>query len=657
MAYNILNGTVEFSNDTSGSIESMVNTWQAQTINGNKVFVQTLSASSFRSDAGVIVPPAITAIASDGANRVITSDGDGTATAHANVTIVGSALTASFFSGSGVGLTNVRSTQLTGLISGSQLHIGAGLTASGDTIAVSASSGIAADATGVGIDLLGSHGLVFSGSQKLAIDPSNPAAVTAGGQSLSDDDSFIIYDLSRTQTRKATANNIYSYINGKLSLSTAAITSYTNSGDNRIITSVNSNTVNAEANFTFDGSKLNLQGTGSITGSLSLSGSGTSLLRIHKGAADTRELEIFSNGARQSAITLNATEQLFIENESTKDIILRTNNQNTLRVFGQNQRVGIAKEGTVANAELDVDGAAIISGSFTVSGSSTIGLNSEHAAQFNGPLSASAGMHISGTMPKLAIGSNTSTTNNSGMLTIRPDDTNNRVLMMVQRTEGSDNRIVLAATGSGQVIVGGAHLAGVFNVSGSTAERLISAKSDTLDPAFYVDGDGELYNSGSHTLKAPQPGIYLSSSVDSNAHAHFVLNATKNILIQNNSTNKHIVFKTNDAGSIKEGFRIDGAVPEVVVNQGSDSLIDFRVESNNNTHMIFSDGSANKVGIGVSNPLAALDISGSAIRIRTSDAPSNASDPGAAGEIRWDTNYIYVCVATDTWKRVAISTW
>ena len=30
MAYNILNGTVEFSNDTSGSIESMVNTWQAQ---------------------------------------------------------------------------------------------------------------------------------------------------------------------------------------------------------------------------------------------------------------------------------------------------------------------------------------------------------------------------------------------------------------------------------------------------------------------------------------------------------------------------------------------------------------------------------------------------------------------------------------------------
>lgn len=38
-------------------------------------------------------------------------------------------------------------------------------------------------------------------------------------------------------------------------------------------------------------------------------------------------------------------------------------------------------------------------------------------------------------------------------------------------------------------------------------------------------------------------------------------------------------------------------------------------------------------------------------------APANASDTGTAGEIRWDSNYIYVCTATNTWKRVAIATW
>ena len=32
-------------------------------------------------------------------------------------------------------------------------------------------------------------------------------------------------------------------------------------------------------------------------------------------------------------------------------------------------------------------------------------------------------------------------------------------------------------------------------------------------------------------------------------------------------------------------------------------------------------------------------------------------DTGTLGEIRVDASYIYVCTATDTWKRVAIATW
>jgi hypothetical protein len=38
------------------------------------------------------------------------------------------------------------------------------------------------------------------------------------------------------------------------------------------------------------------------------------------------------------------------------------------------------------------------------------------------------------------------------------------------------------------------------------------------------------------------------------------------------------------------------------------------------------------------------------------DAPSSSTDTGTAGEVRVTTNYIYVCVATDTWKRIALST-
>lgn len=38
-------------------------------------------------------------------------------------------------------------------------------------------------------------------------------------------------------------------------------------------------------------------------------------------------------------------------------------------------------------------------------------------------------------------------------------------------------------------------------------------------------------------------------------------------------------------------------------------------------------------------------------------APANATSPGVRGEIAWDENYLYVCVANNTWKRTALSSW
>ena len=37
--------------------------------------------------------------------------------------------------------------------------------------------------------------------------------------------------------------------------------------------------------------------------------------------------------------------------------------------------------------------------------------------------------------------------------------------------------------------------------------------------------------------------------------------------------------------------------------------------------------------------------------------PASASASGTKGQVAWDSSYIYVCTATNTWKRVAISTW
>lgn len=38
-------------------------------------------------------------------------------------------------------------------------------------------------------------------------------------------------------------------------------------------------------------------------------------------------------------------------------------------------------------------------------------------------------------------------------------------------------------------------------------------------------------------------------------------------------------------------------------------------------------------------------------------APSTASDTGTAGQMAYDSSYLYICTATNTWKRVGLATW
>ena len=72
-------------------------------------------------------------------------------------------------------------------------------------------------------------------------------------------------------------------------------------------------------------------------------------------------------------------------------------------------------------------------------------------------------------------------------------------------------------------------------------------------------------------------------------------------------------------------------------------------------------GEIDGTNIGASTPGAgtfnALSTTGDSITIQTTQTPASASASGTTGEIAWDTNYLYVCVATNTWKRVLLSTW
>jgi hypothetical protein len=62
-------------------------------------------------------------------------------------------------------------------------------------------------------------------------------------------------------------------------------------------------------------------------------------------------------------------------------------------------------------------------------------------------------------------------------------------------------------------------------------------------------------------------------------------------------------------------------------------------------------------GEGIADPSAVVDVNSDHIRIRGSKTPASASDNGNTGDICWDSDYIYVCIAPNTWKRVAIASW
>lgn len=51
-----------------------------------------------------------------------------------------------------------------------------------------------------------------------------------------------------------------------------------------------------------------------------------------------------------------------------------------------------------------------------------------------------------------------------------------------------------------------------------------------------------------------------------------------------------------------------------------------------------------------------VELDGTALKL-TQSTPASAAATGVTGEVKVDANYIYVCTATDTWKRAALSTW
>ena len=304
MSYNLLSGNVNFVGTRQGTVEDLVDTHTTQTIQGQKTFSGVLTASNiavaddiihtgdadtkirFGSDNialiagtqiltcyGNLSPKRVQVAGSD--FKIDTSGLDfyvdeGTGyvgigvdpTSHA-LQVVGAitashAVSASYYYGNAMNLTNVTSSAITGLIHPEKILKGTSL--------ISGSGGLI-------VNLSSASGLesVVGGLKWSPNDLATAASLAAG-------DYFGIYDADVALPKKVQISTLSSLVLGD-----AAVTSYNGTNVNRVLTSGGEDTIDVEANLTFDGSTLAV--TGAISGSTTLhigshiSGSGDLSLR------------------------------------------------------------------------------------------------------------------------------------------------------------------------------------------------------------------------------------------------------------------------------------------------------------------------------------------------------------------------------------------
>lgn len=168
---------------------------------------------------------------------------------------------------------------------------------------------------------------------------------------------------------------------------------------------------------------------------------------------------------------------------------------------------------------------------------------------------------------------------------------------------------------------------GSFSFNGDAKVGVYTSSSTS------TDGAGIAFAQTNLTANSRYPGFELqyvySSTVASNAMRFNYTERSSTGVVQNYTAN------------VLQAFA-DGSVVINPTASGVTATAKLLVGTASSTHMFDVNGTARATQF----YLRALNT-----------APATAASTGTLGEIRIDANYIYICTATNTWKRVAIATW
>ena len=225
--------------------------------------------------------------------------------------------------------------------------------------------------------------------------------------------------------------------------------------------------------------------------------------------------------------------------------------------------------------------------------------------------------------------------------------------------DGSDNNLIAGLHATGE--------AKLWHVSGGTAtERLI-----TTSTGVRVDGEFTLNNNGTNIYATSSAFASASPFVDVKSDEASDTASTTVAVIRGPGTTSAAVARTagialkisNETSTTesKKGYDIYTTSSSTFGNNPSfhidyaDGTKRFSAAESGESYLYYNDSEKLATGTGGVSVTGVTDTD--QLRVTTPTVPSSASDTGTAGDIAWDADYIYVCTATNTWKRVAISTW
>jgi hypothetical protein len=243
-----------------------------------------------------------------------------------------------------------------------------------------------------------------------------------------------------------------------------------------------------------------------------------------------------------------------------------------------------------------------------------------------------------------------------------PSQTSNsgRLLTTNGSTASWSNAVTVSgsnATVGGTLTVNGT---GTSTVSGptnfGTASNQVYVSGDTGSNAYF-----QVYGTSSVS------NLYMGSSAGTAIPSVFQVGGTNRFTIASTGATVSATTASNNTSSgalvVSGGVGVAGSINAGTTGTnhshvftggdlGSGSTILVARDSNGTNQFIVG-------GSGVVQITNSLQLNGSAnvLRIVNSQTPASASATGTAGTIAWDSSYIYVCTATNTWKRAALSTW